>query len=199
MCQNSPPFKAEYYPFEYIYIYIYICSTFCLSIHLSMDIWVAIMPLLGIILLCTWVDKYLFEFLLSVLLDMPRSGIVGLYDNFIFNFWRNCHTVFHSSCTILCWIVLFKWVNFITYEFHFKKTVIQNRCSTNPQGFRDGSDVKESACNAGDQGSIPGLGRSLGEGYGHPFQYSCLENSMDRGAWWPAVHGVTKSWTQLSD
>ena len=65
--------------------------------------------------------------------------------------------------------------------------------------FRDGSDVKESACNAGDQGSIPGLGRSLGEGYGHPFQYSCLENSMDRGAWWPAVHGVAKSWTQLSD
>ena len=79
------------------------------------------------------------------------------------------------------------------------KTVIKNLCSTNPQGFPDGSDVKESACNAGDQGSIPGLGGSFGEGYGHSFQYSCLENSMDRGAWWPVVHGVTKRWTQLSD
>ena len=49
------------------------------------------------------------------------------------------------------------------------------------------------------QGSVPGLGRSLGEGNGNPFQYSCLENSMDRGACWAKVHGVTKSWTRLSD
>ena len=45
---------------------------------------------------------------------------------------------------------------------------------------------------------IPGLGRSPGEGNGHPLQYSCLEISMDRGVWWATVHGVTKSWTQLS-
>ena len=51
----------------------------------------------------------------------------------------------------------------------------------------------------GDLGSIPGLGRSLGEGNGYPLQYSCLENSMDRGAWQATVHGVTKSWIQLSD
>jgi len=57
---------------------------------------------------------------------------------------------------------------------------------------------KESACNAGDQGSIPGWGRSPGEGNGSPLQYS-LENPMDRGAWQATVHGVTKSWTQLSD
>ena len=56
-----------------------------------------------------------------------------------------------------------------------------------------------SACNAGDPGSIPGLGRSSGEGNGNPLQYSCLENTMDRGAWWAIVHGVTKSQTQLSD
>ena len=52
--------------------------------------------------------------------------------------------------------------------------------------------------NAGDAryvGSIPGLGRSLGVGNGNPLQYSCLENSMDRGAWWPTVKEVTKSWT----
>ena len=57
------------------------------------------------------------------------------------------------------------------------------------------SDVKESACNAGDLGSIPGSGRSLGEGSGYPHQYSCLENSMDRGDWWATVHGVAESQT----
>ena len=58
---------------------------------------------------------------------------------------------------------------------------------------------KESACNLGDPGSIPGSGRSPGERNGNPVQDSCLENSMDREAWWATVHGVTKSWTQLSD
>ena len=59
--------------------------------------------------------------------------------------------------------------------------------------------VKASACNAGDPGSIPGSGRSPGEGNGNPLQYACLENSMDGGAWWATVHGVAKSWTRLSD
>ena len=66
-------------------------------------------------------------------------------------------------------------------------------------GFPGGSDGKESASNAGDPGLIPGSGRSPGEGNGNPFQYSCLENSLDRGAWRATVHGVTKSETQLSD
>jgi len=48
-------------------------------------------------------------------------------------------------------------------------------------------------------GSIPGSGRSPGEGNGYPFQYSCLENLIDRGAWWVTVHGVAKNWTQLSE
>ena len=61
-------------------------------------------------------------------------------------------------------------------------------------GFLGGSDGKESACNAGNTGSIPESGRSPGEGNGYPLQYSCLENSMDRGAWWATVHGVAKSW-----
>ena len=57
-------------------------------------------------------------------------------------------------------------------------------------GFPGGSDSKESACNAGDLGLIPGSGRSPGEGNGNPLQYSCLENSMDRGAWWATVYAV---------
>ena len=56
-----------------------------------------------------------------------------------------------------------------------------------------GSDGKESTCNVGDLGSIPGSRRSPGEGNGYPLQYSCLENSMDKGAWWATVHGVAKS------
>ena len=60
-----------------------------------------------------------------------------------------------------------------------------------------GSDGKESKCNAGNPGLIPGWGRS-GEGNGYPLQYSCLENSMERGAWQATVHGVTRSWTQLN-
>ena len=57
-------------------------------------------------------------------------------------------------------------------------------------GFSGGSDSKESACNAGDLGSIRGLGRSPEGGNGNPLQCSCLENSTDRGAWWATVHGV---------
>ena len=66
-------------------------------------------------------------------------------------------------------------------------------------GFPGGSDGKESACNAGDPGSIPGSGRSPGEGNGNPLQYSCPENSMDGRALWAVVHGVAKSQTRLSD
>ena len=66
-------------------------------------------------------------------------------------------------------------------------------------GFPGDSDGKEFTCNAGDLGLIPGLGRPPGEGNGNPFQYSGLENPMDRGAWWATVHGVTQSQTRLSD
>ena len=62
-------------------------------------------------------------------------------------------------------------------------------------GFPGGSVGKESACNAGDLGSVSGLGRSAGGGHGDPLQYSCLENPMDRGAGWVTVHGVAKSQT----
>ena len=60
-------------------------------------------------------------------------------------------------------------------------------------GFPGGPEFKASACNAGDLGSIPGLGRYRGEGNSNPLQHSCLENPMDRGAWWATIHGVAKS------
>ena len=66
-------------------------------------------------------------------------------------------------------------------------------------GLPCGSDGRESACSAGDLGSIPRSGISPGEGNGNPLQYTCLENPMDRGAWWATVHGVAKSQTRLSD
>ena len=66
-------------------------------------------------------------------------------------------------------------------------------------GFPGGSEVKVSACNVGDPGSIPESGRSPGEGNGNPLQYSCLGNPTDGGAWWATVHGVAKSRTRLSD
>ena len=69
----------------------------------------------------------------------------------------------------------------------------------NDKGLPDGSDGKEYACNAGDPGSVHGLGKSSGEGNDNPFQYSCLENSTDKGVWWATYHGVTKSQTQLID
>ena len=75
--------------------------------------------------------------------------------------------------------------------------------SLRPHGLRPeksgDSDGKASAHNARDSGSSPGSGRSPGEGNSNPLQYSCLENSLDRGAWWATVPGVSKSQTRLSD
>ena len=65
------------------------------------------------------------------------------------------------------------------------------------RGLPCSSNSKESACDAGAQGSIPALGSSYGEENGNPLQYSCLENSMDREAWWAIVHGIAKSQTRL--
>ena len=83
-----------------------------------------------------------------------------------------------------------EWIRlrYFTFTFTYSRTSLPG-----------GSVVKNRLANAGDMGSIPGLGRSSGEGNGNPLQYSCLENPMDRGAWQATVHGVTKSQTQLSN
>ena len=88
---------------------------------------------------------------------------------------------------------------FFTTESSQKPILCIVMCICQSLGFPGGSDGKESACNTGDLGSAPGLGRSPGKGDNSPLQYSCLENSMDRGAWQPIAHGVAKSWTQLND
>ena len=80
----------------------------------------------------------------------------------------------------------------------FTRQKLREFITTRPS-FPCSSVSKESASSAGDPGSISGLGRSLREGNGKPLQYPCLENVMDRGAWWTAVHGFTKSRAGLSD
>ena len=72
------------------------------------------------------------------------------------------------------------------------KTIMRSHYVSIRKGFLDGSADKVSACNGGYLGSIPGLGRFPGEGHGNPLQYSCLENSIDRGAWQAIVYGVAE-------
>ena len=80
--------------------------------------------------------------------------------------------------------------------FSHKAPVWRNReCVVGMQGFPDGPVVKNLPPDAEDMGSIPGLERSVGGGNDNTFQYSCLENPMDGGAWWAVVHGVTKNQT----
>ena len=82
-------------------------------------------------------------------------------------------------------------------QLHIRLDSLMN--SGDYSGFPGGSDGKESACNVGDPGSIPGLGRSPGEWNGNLLQYSCLENFIDRGAWRAIFHGIANSQTQLSN
>ena len=83
----------------------------------------------------------------------------------------------------------------ICLSFNFLSMVMNDAYFIELRSFPSGSDGKISACNAGDLGLIPELGRSPREGNGNPLQYPCLETPVDRGAWWATIHGVTKSWT----
>ena len=100
------------------------------------------------------------------------------------------------GCTQVLLSGLFCWLWGLLY---FLATVVDVMVSQINSGLPYSSDSKESACNAGEMGLIPGPGISPGEGSGNPLQYSYLENSMERGAWWATVHGVTKSQTWLSN
>ena len=106
-----------------------------------------------------------------------------------------CCSMFSSNCCFLTCIQILKrqvrWSG-IPISFRIFHSLLW---STQSKDFPDGSDSKVSVCNARDPGSIPGSGRSPGEGKGNPLRYYCLENPMDRGAWEATVHGVTKSLT----
>ena len=78
-------------------------------------------------------------------------------------------------------------------------TIFYSWSRESSRDFPGGSDSEECVCSVGALGSIPGSGSSPGEGNGYPLYYSCLENSMDRGAWWATIHGFTKSRTWLSN
>ena len=86
------------------------------------------------------------------------------------------------------------------YRYRWRLKILRERWNykrvLGKLGFPVGSDSKQSTCDAGDPGWIPGLGRSPGEDHGNTLQCSCLENPMDRGAWRATVHGVAKSWTE---
>ena len=85
--------------------------------------------------------------------------------------------------------------NYSKYNLQIKKLDPQNALLQRKWCFPGVSQVKASACNVGDPGSIPVSGKSPGEGNGNPLQYSCLQNPMDRGAWQAMVYGAAESWT----
>ena len=129
-------------------------------------------PVCVCVCIFVYADKCLQDFMAGVL-SKKRNFI--LCTSVVYIIARNMHLFYNWIITIKCSID------------------IENKIGR----FPGGSEVKASACNAGDLGSVPGLGRSPGEGNGNPLQYSCLENPMDRGAWWATLHGVTKSRTRL--
>ena len=114
----------------------------------------------------------------------------GSSVHWVFLAWIVSGLPFPTPFDTLCHVILTKFLWFILL---LSTSISEYRTSLVSQM------VKASAYNVGDPGSIPGLGRSPGEGNGNPLQYSCLENPMDGGAWWAAVHGVAKSQTWLSD
>ena len=96
------------------------------------------------------------------------------------------------------WVRSLGWEDLLEKGTATHSSILECCISFRHMGFPGGTVVKNPTPSAGDArdfGSIPRSGRSPGEGNGNPLQYSCLENSMDRGAWWATVHGVTKSWT----
>ena len=109
-----------------------------------------------------------------------------------------CHEVMGPDAIVLLfWILSFKPAFSLSFSPASKNSLVP--LGFLPLGFPGGKCGEESACNAGDQALIPGSGRSPGEGNDNLLQHSCLENFMDRGAWWPIIHGVAKSQTWLSN
>ena len=125
------------------------------------------------------------------------NSIVSWRMLFILKCWRERVSFFLIQFSSVAQSCPTLWPLTKSLEFNYMGRLEVRQCPC--LGFSCSSVGKESACNAGDPGSIPGLGRSPGEGNGNPFQYPFLENLMDRGAWWTAVHGVAKNRAWLSN
>ena len=106
---------------------------------------------------------------------------------------------FYVTTFLSCLLYAFLFSLWMTPRSELTQTFFYFHCLIFEYGFSGGSEGKVSACSAGDLGSIPGWGRSPGEGNGNPLQYSCLENPKNGEPWQATVHGVTKSWTRLSN
>ena len=132
---------------------------------------------------CTIFQPYFnWKYLLYLLIFGKRRVSKGLFSG--------------SAGKRICLQCRRPWFNSWVGKIHWRRDRLPTSVFL---GFPGGSDGKEFTCNAGNLGSIPGLGRSPGGGHGNPLQYSCLENPMDRGAWQATVHGVGKSRTWLKD
>ena len=134
-----------------------------------------------------------------------QSPYIGKGDNNIFcirMLYRLNKVIIQVMHLPSAWLIAHSWLQMsVTLWTHWRATLSDYSWVTyeSPESVGLRTDSKASVYNAGDLGSIPGSGRSPGEGNSNPLQYSCLGNPMDGGAWWPTVHGVEKSWTRLRD
>ena len=110
-----------------------------------------------------------------------------------------CSTLLQGQVLLFTSLEIIFFIHFFFFLLLYLSTSSLTHMMLYCLDFPGGSEVKESACNAGDLDSIPGSGRSPGEGNGNLHQYSCLENPMDGGAWWATVHRVAKSKARLSN
>ena len=130
--------------------------------------------------------------------SIPQATFIMWHWHFILVTYRNEKTPFSLSLFPSLLLSLPATGIQPTYVFR-KSTPYGLGRSLVGMGFPGGSDGKDSTCSVGDLGSIPKLERSPGGGNSYPLQYSCLENSIDRGAWWATSHGFTNSLTWLND
>ena len=140
-----------------------------------------------------------FLTLQNVYFSDPNLSKGVIWKSFLSESSWSFHSLYNSHCMsgIFCFPKSNNWsVKLGNSSWNSHRT--RHDCCREKECTAGGSLVKNPPASAGDAGSIPGLGRSPGEGNGNPLQYTCLGNPMDKGAWWATVHGVTKSGTQLS-